>query len=385
MLSADQVKPGAQAVLSRADFDHLITVLQAEGYDVIGPTVDNGAVVYQEIDNAGALPEGVASRQAAGRYRLEKRADNALFGYIAGAQSWRPYLFQPSRTVWRAEKSGDELSFTEPEEPAPKMAFLGMRACELAAIELQDRVFMNGDAPDPDYAARRSGALFIAVNCGEAGETCFCVSMDTGPKVTRGHDLVLTELIAPDAHDFLVEIETEAGAEIARKLPLRAAEPQEVGRADAILAETAQSMGRALDTNGLKEILQDNQDAPQWGDVAERCLSCANCTLVCPTCFCNTTEDVTALDGESAERRQRWASCFNLDFSYLHGGPVRPSVEARYRQWMTHKLAHWIDQFGDSGCVGCGRCISWCPASIDITEEAAALRRHAEEADNGEN
>jgi sulfhydrogenase subunit beta (sulfur reductase) len=133
-------------------------------------------------------------------------------------------------------------------------------------------------------------------------------------------------------------------------------------------------MGRQMDTNGLKELLQGNPTHKQWDDVAARCLTCANCTMVCPTCFCTTVEDHTDLTGQTAERVRRWDSCFTLDFSYIHGGSVRTETKSRYRQWMTHKLASWIDQFGTSGCVGCGRCITWCPVGIDITAEVAAIR-----------
>jgi Fe-S-cluster-containing hydrogenase component 2 len=129
-----------------------------------------------------------------------------------------------------------------------------------------------------------------------------------------------------------------------------------------------------MDTSGIKELLYRNPEHPRWDDVAERCLACTNCTLVCPTCFCGSVEDVTDLVGETAERWRRWDSCFTLDHSFLHGGSVRSSTRARYRQWLTHKLASWIDQFGTSGCIGCGRCITWCPVGIDITEEVAAIR-----------
>ena len=139
-------------------------------------------------------------------------------------------------------------------------------------------------------------------------------------------------------------------------------------------------MGRELDTTDIRELLYRNYEHPRWDEVAERCLACGNCTMVCPTCFCTTVEDVTDLAGEHVERHQRWDSCFTIDYSHIHGGAVRGSTRSRYRQWMTHKLATWIDQFGSSGCVGCGRCITWCPVGIDITEEARAIRERATEA-----
>jgi sulfhydrogenase subunit beta (sulfur reductase) len=129
-----------------------------------------------------------------------------------------------------------------------------------------------------------------------------------------------------------------------------------------------------MEAGGLRELLAASHEAARWDDVASRCLTCGNCTMACPTCFCTTVEDVTDLSGDHAERWQSWASCFELDFSRLHGGPVRASGVSRYRQWLTHKLGTWHDQFGSSGCVGCGRCIVWCPVGIDLTEEVAALR-----------
>jgi formate hydrogenlyase subunit 6/NADH:ubiquinone oxidoreductase subunit I len=157
-------------------------------------------------------------------------------------------------------------------------------------------------------------------------------------------------------------------------VPHQTASEAEKAVVEKIVANTTAQMGRSLNTIGIKDLLYRNAEHPRWDEVATRCLSCANCTMVCPTCFCTTVEDVTDLTGEHAERWRKWDSCFTMDFSYIHGGSVRPSVKARYRQWLTHKLASWIDQFGVSGCVGCGRCITWCPAGIDITEEVRAIR-----------
>ena len=379
------VEIGFRGLLARDDFNLLIEAVCAAGYSLIGPTVENGAVVYQEIETDAALPEGIAVRQGAGSNRIDARGDKALFGYVAGAQSWRPFLFQSSRTLWRAQRAGDDIVIDLPSDETPKLAFLGMRACEISAIDLQDKALMHNEMPDPDYSARRSQALFIAVNCGTAGENCFCVSMDTGPRVDAGYDIALTELLDDRRHDFLVDIGSEDGAAIAAKLPLRVVEAADLKEAENVVANTAASMGRHLETDGLKEILQTNQSHQHWSTIGDKCLACSNCTLVCPTCFCHTTEDVTDLEGAAAERRQRWDSCFSLEFTHLHGGSVRPSVASRYRQWMTHKLAHWVDQFGSAGCVGCGRCITWCPAGIDITEEAAALRQSLEGSQEHEN
>ncbi len=260
----------------------------------------------------------------------------------------------------------------EPLDETP-LAFIGVRACELHAIEIQDRVFLGGAHVDRDYAARRDGAFLVAVNCFEPGGTCFCASMGTGPKVESGYDLALTELLDGE-HRFLVEAGTERGAEVLAELPGRRQPTGDLDAAAASVESAAGRMGRTMETFDLRDLLARNLEHPRWDDVAERCLTCGNCTLVCPTCFCSAVEDETDLSGGEAERWRVWDTCFSVDYSYIHGGSIRPSDRSRYRQWMTHKLGTWHDQFGSSGCVGCGRCITWCPVGIDITEEVAAIR-----------
>jgi sulfhydrogenase subunit beta (sulfur reductase) len=360
------------------DLQWIIAKLDSHGYRVIGPTVRDGAIVYDTIAHLDNLPVGWTDRQDAGQYRLEQRADAALFGYAVGPHSWKRFLHPPVERLWQARREGDGFAIIEDEAAAEPLAFIGVRACELRAIAIQDRVFLLGQYLDKSYKIRRDQAFIVAVNCGQAGGTCFCASMDAGPKVDAGFDISLTELVGKDRHLFVMEVGTAAGADMVKGLPSRPATEEEIDAAEQVVARTKAQMGRRLDTSGLKELLQANPDHPRWEEVAERCLTCGNCTNVCPTCFCTTVDDTTDLSGATAERVRRWDSCFTLDFSYIHGGNVRSSARSRYRQWMTHKLAHWIDQFGSSGCVGCGRCISWCPVGIDITEEAAAIRATAD-------
>ncbi len=341
---------------------------------MIGPTVRDGAIVYDDLNSADGLPVGWTDEQDGGTYRLKKRADRALFGYVVGPQSWKQFLHPPAVRLWQADLSGKNIQFKEEIHTASKMAFIGVRACELHAIAIQDKVFLGGSVIDPLYQASREGAFLVAVNCGQAGNTCFCSSMNAGPKATSGFDLALTEILEGTEHYFVAEAGTPLGADVLREVAHRPAEAAELAKAENISAKTAQQMGRTMDTTGIKDLLYGNMEHPRWDNVASRCLTCSNCTMVCPTCFCTTVEDVTDLTGDHAERWQKWDSCFTMDFSYIHGGSVRSSTKSRYRQWMTHKLASWIDQFGSSGCVGCGRCITWCPVGIDLTEEVRTIR-----------
>jgi sulfhydrogenase subunit beta (sulfur reductase) len=360
--------------LPKLRLDDLIALLIQDGFEVIGPRIDQGAIVYGPVRSAGELPIGWTDQQSPGTYRLERRGDAAYFGYAVGPHSWKKYLFPPLLRLWQARRSGEKVVMEPAEPEPPPRAFLGIRACELHAIAVQDKAFLNraGQWTDPHYARARAQALLIAVECEQPGGTCFCTSMGTGPSVgnTVPFDLALTEL----DDTFVVRAGNPRGQQLVERLGLTPASQEQWVDARGRVDLAAQSMGRTVDVTDIRELLHRNQENPRWNEVADRCLACTNCTLVCPTCFCSSVEDTTDLSMETAERVRRWDSCFNPDFAQVHGGNFRPSIPGRYRQWLTHKFASWFDQFGVSGCVGCGRCITWCPVGIDVTEEITAIR-----------
>ncbi|HEX6935219.1 MAG TPA: 4Fe-4S dicluster domain-containing protein [Actinomycetes bacterium] len=372
-----------EAVLDLAGLQALVDALRERGYTVLGPVVRDGAVVPAPVSSVDELPRGWGDEQDGAFYRLRRRDDDALFGFASGAQSWKPVLFPARQLLWQGRRTGDGFTVEEPTDAgsrfgSPPYALLGVRSCDLHAIGIHDRVLLGRAGVDAHYAAARQDVFVVAVACSDPSGTCFCVSMRTGPRPESGFDLCLTEIsTAADGHRLVAEAGSDRGAEILAALPAEhAAAAVEADRAAAAqVTEVATGrMGRQLDTEGLRDVLYAGVESPRWDDVASRCLACTNCTLVCPTCFCTSVDDETDLTGDVASRRRSWDSCFTGDFSHLHGGSVRASVRSRYRQWATHKLASWYDQFGTSGCVGCGRCITWCPAAIDITEEAAAVR-----------
>lgn len=365
-----EIQSGA-AVIPAAGLDGLIKALRRRGYQTVGPRARDGAIVLEDVMSADELPFGLVDEQDGGAYRLAQAKKPAYFDFTHGAASWKRYLFPPKEKLWTAHKSAQGFHMEAGPE-APKYAFIGVRACELAAIGIQDKVFVDGEYVSGGYAERRAKAFIVAVNCRRAGGTCFCASMGTGPKAETGYDLALTELKTKTRHDFLVEAGSPEGEKVLAALKGQAATPDDKKAAKKAVAKAAKSMGREM-PGDARQTISDNLESRHWEDVAKRCLDCANCTMVCPTCFCNTTTDVTSLDGETAERWRQWDSCFTLDFSYIHGGAIRRDGAQRYRQWIGHKLTHWHEQFGESGCVGCGRCITWCPVGIDITAEVRAL------------
>lgn len=364
---------GSKVLVQRDQFDAFLAALAADGRQVVGPTVADGAVIYDTVETAADLPVGRSDEQEGGHYRLSEPSGPALFGYSLGAQGWKRQLFPSRQHVWSAERGGAGFRVRASEDKPQPMALLGVRACELAAIRVQDKVFDNGQFVETSYLARRRDALIVAVQCGRAVRTCFCATAGTGPKVGPGYDLLLAELTDHGRHAFLVEVGTERGARVMEAVPHGEPSVSDLHAAEALPRAAEAQQVRKLDAEAAT-LLKGNVESSHWDEVAKRCLTCGNCTQVCPTCFCSTMEDTTDLTAARTDRWRRWDSCFTIDYSYIHGGSVRREGGARYRQWISHKLAYWHDQFGSSGCVGCGRCITWCPVGIDITAEVAALR-----------
>jgi len=362
-------------MLPRKDLERLIEVLRSHGRTVIGPTVSDGAVVYQELDSAAALPHGVHDEQSPGHYRLvdgkdAADADALTFDYASSPSSWKRFTFPPVVTVGLARRDGDELTFSAMPPERPRFAFVGVRACDLAALRIQDKVLLDGPFVDQDYRSRRSDTLVVAVECATPSGTCFCSSMGTGPEVTQGHDLALTEL--PEG--FVVRAGSRAGSDLIDRLALEPAGAARREAASAIPAAARARMGEPLPMFGLPDRLLRQMEHPRWAQVAERCLACTNCTLVCPTCFCTSVTQHSDLLGRENTSVREWDSCFPVGFaSVAGGGNFRSRRKDRYRQWLTHKFGTWVAQFGTSGCVGCGRCITWCPVAIDIREELAVI------------
>ncbi len=359
--------------MPKTAIEDLIALLWLEGFKVLGPVACDGGVAFSEVHSVGDMPVGMRDAQGPGRYRLGAGAAGEIFGVVNGAGSLKPFFFAPEETLVQVRREQSGFQVDEAAPGAPCLAFIGVRACDLAAIAIQDRIFLHDRFRDTHYEARRKDAFLVAVNCTHSAPTCFCASMKTGPEAIAGFDLSLTEM----EETFVVRSGSPAGAAIAAKLKLTPAQDEEVSAASERINQCGASMQRHMDTSDLPRLLYEEAENPCWDDVAARCLSCTNCTMVCPTCFCHSVVDVQEIDGSISRRVRQWDSCFSLAHARIHGFNFRPKIHDRYRQWITHKLASWIDQFGTSGCVGCGRCITWCPVGIDLTEEVAAIRAHS--------
>jgi ferredoxin len=359
-------------VLDDAGFRALLSRLLRQ-HRVIAPLVRDSSIVLDEIEAPDELPAGLTLRQEPGLCRLEplEPGDRRRFAWAVGPSSPKAYQHPAERVLVRAALGADGFVVRDEPDGAPERAtvLFGLRPCDVAAMGVLRRVL--GESAQDD------GAMVVALNCTEPGGTCFCASMGTGPSLAgeaRAEvDLELWEQSGDDGPRYLVGRVSERARGLLEGLLQAPGDSDELGWIRSAHARAVGAMGRELPTDGLAEHLLGAIESDRWEEVASRCLSCGNCTMVCPTCFCHSVHDVTDLQGSGVERRLRWDSCFSLDHSYLHGGSIRAGTPDRYRQWLTHKLSTWWGQFGESGCVGCGRCTTWCPVGIDFVAEARAL------------
>jgi len=377
MAASSQPPPDDKQFLPREQFGALIETLVGDGYTVIGPTVRDNVVRLGPINSLDQLPHGLRDAQDGGYYRLDEGDPALCFEYVVGPDGPKRYLFPPKQDLFKLHIEGEAFVIDATAPNPPRYALLGLRPCDLAAIGVHDKVFDFGDGSEgfrceaeTHYCEARRNCLVIAVNCTRPGGTCFCVSMGTGPEALDGYDIAMTELRG----GLMLRAGSDDGRALLAKLPVREPTAAERELEDLKLIHAIDRMGRTMDIRGIVELLNFKVDHSHYNEVAARCLGCGNCTMVCPTCFCSTVTDSTDLATGAATRTRQWESCYSHQFSYTVGGSVRTSKRARYRHWLRHKLGTWWEQFGTSGCVGCGRCITWCPVGIDITEEAAAIR-----------
>lgn len=371
-MKLNALHPGSEehVFLPRQDLHRLLQLLIEQGHLCLGPVVRDGAIQYLPVTGIDDFSVGVEVLQSPAVYHLRSGVGERLFSWSNGPHALRPVLFPPREVLWRVERDpSGKLSFSQVDDATGPIAVIGVRACDLAALELQDQHFLTPGAEDPQYKRRRASLLLIGVDCSHPSDTCFCASTGDGPDLRTGFDLGMSEL----DEGFILRAGTDRGRELLEQLEPAPATDDQLRQAADQIKEAAAGQKRQLPDSDLHQLLLERMEHPHWQQVAERCTACGSCTALCPTCFCFSEHSQTSLDGASSQQIREWSSCFTLGHSSLHGHSVRADIASRYRQWVTHKLAGWYEQFGRSGCVGCGRCISWCPVGIDITQVAARV------------
>ena len=359
--------------LGWSDLEVIFEKLKSDGYQTIAPVVKDGVISYEVIDQSSQIPQGFVEEVDAGTYKLQKVGGEARFDYKVGPTSLKRHFHPPKRKLFSVAKSpeGYQVLPSDDQRSGAKMAVFGMRSCDLAAMSVFDRV--SSVFPSDGFVSNRQrDTLKIVVGCLQAGQLCFCDSMGTGPLPKNDYDLLILEIKQPNLH-YLVEAKSAVGKTLIDTL----GEPNEFSRNE-YETKAKKTFRTVVKDPKSASAIKQLPDHPVFNEIEKRCMACANCTMVCPTCYCTTTVEKDDLQSGNAERWLTWDSCFQTDYSYIHGGSIRETTKSKYRQWLTHKFSTWHDQFGSSGCVGCGRCMAWCPVGINVVEEINKITETSE-------
>ncbi|MEM4648768.1 MAG: 4Fe-4S dicluster domain-containing protein [Nitrososphaerota archaeon] len=333
----------------------LFKAVTSRGYRVIGPKLVDSAIRLEILTRFDEIPYGYGDEQAPGYYRVASNGGR----FRNGPDSPKRFLYPPELLLFVIKP---DLSVEYPSLEFVKTAFFGIKPCDLAAISIMDGV--QGELGDEYYRKVRKYLLLIVENCVEPGGTCFCATMGTGPFAFKGFDIAYTRI---GNGAVIFQPGSDLGVDVLSELNLRPAEDEQVDRFRELMLEASKRARAEFTLENLPETLEMGMDSEVYRKTAEKCFGCANCNMVCPTCFCFDVLDEPELDG-SAKRVRIWDGCHSYSYAQVAGGHFRKSLYARYRHWVLHKFVYWLRQFGTFGCVGCGRCITWCPAGIDVRQ-----------------
>ena len=347
-MTGENVFRSSNLLIKKDSFLKFIDALRSE-HRVFGPVKERNYVAFREISSSTDLFM---------EYQTTMLSPGKMF------------IYKPREDILKFRMEAP-VSIEEITPTIEKQVIVGIHPCDINAILYLDKTFL-GVFPDPFYKARRENTILIGLNCMQVSENCFCSSVGAGPflKAQAGYDMILTDF----GEDYLVEIKHSKASELFT-IKGKEAGPDE-WRVKSEKEETVlKSFKKVIDIDGLDDLFMKNLDHPVWTTTAdERCLSCSNCVMVCPTCFCYDIVDETSMDLKGVRRIRQLDACQDLRFAEVHAGNFRLRRASRLRQFVIHNL-NYTNQYGVIKTVGCGRCITWCPTKIDLTEMAKEIQR----------
>jgi Pyruvate/2-oxoacid:ferredoxin oxidoreductase delta subunit len=240
-----------------------------------------------------------------------------------------------------------------------KRVVLGIRPCDARACQLLDHVFAGAEYADPYWSEKRRQTTLVALGCTDPCQTCFCTSVGSGPFDGRGVDVVLTDI----GDGYVAETNSERGHALLETLT--DASQNQIEAASKAKVRAREAVKEPFELDGIVDTLYSLFDDEVWYEVQQSCLGCGVCTFLCPTCHCFDIVD----EAQRGERVRNWDTCmFRIYSQEASGHNPRPTNVERTRQRILHKYAYFIEWFDEVGCTGCGRCVRYCPAGIDIRQ-----------------
>ena len=340
-------------VIAKESMPRLLDAL-LEGYRVLAPTSRDGVTHFGELTSGDVVPIELPNTK----------------------RSVKEVLLPRTETLFVFDGEGvEQAPNTEDLEPRKGRVVLGVRPCDAASVPMLDKVFLDGGDEDAYYAARRRNTWFVGLGCNHPASTCFCTSVGGGPFAAEGLDILLSDL----GDRYLVRVTSSKGAELLASIAsaptalLEEATEADVRAGEELARGAAARIPPAVEIVGLQaKLAQVYDDESFWEEIQRGCLGCGVCTYLCPTCHCFDVVDET--NGRRGRRARIWDSCqYALFTRHASGHNPRPSGKERMRQRVMHKFRYFVDNYGLTACVGCGRCVRNCPVNMDIRQVLQAI------------
>lgn len=346
-------------ILDKRDFENFLKDLMDAG-DLFAPVqLTEGVSVFKKIDHPGEVS----------------------LSQLVPQKSAKEVFFPQSEVMFHYQIAGNQGATVSEQKIERERILLGARPCDIEAIAIIEKVFTGEDYTDVYFLEKRKKTTIITLSCNHPLTTCFCASTGGGPFRREGSDLFLTDL----AQSYLVELLTEKGQTFSKNRFFRKASLQEIDTVRELDAKARKKVNGSIPVEGIEKQLDLMVESPFWDRIHEKCIGCGVCTFLCPTCHCfDITDEAAPLKGE---RVRNWDSCLFPVYSLeTSGHNPRPTGRERTRQRLMHKFNYYPKNFGRMACVGCGRCILYCPVQFDIREaigDASAMRNQGREGKSG--
>ena len=327
--------------LNKKDLKPFLQSLMDE-YDLFAPVqLTEGVSVYKKVDHP----------------------DEVDLTHPNPQKPMKEVFFPQSETMFRYEKVGEQNQVVSTEEVKRERIILGARPCDIQAVSLMDEVFSGKEYTDVYYINKRNITTIIGMACGHPFSTCFCSSTGGGPFLRNGSDLFFIDL----GESFLVEFLTGKGMTFQKNKFFGEASTEEINLAKALEEKALHKTDASVPVKGIEKRLDLMAESPFWDRVHEKCIGCRVCTYLCPTCHCFDIVDEALTN--KGQRVRNWDSCLSSLYSLeTSGHNPRPTNRERTRQRIMHKFNYFPKNFGRIACVGCGRCILYCPVHFDIRQ-----------------
>ncbi|MEW6070064.1 MAG: 4Fe-4S dicluster domain-containing protein [Candidatus Thermoplasmatota archaeon] len=275
-------------------------------------------------------------------------------------------IFPQSEVLFKFQLTRKITELQVPVTEGKEKIILWLRPCDAKSFLILDKIF-DSEYKDNNYINKRKTTTLVGLSCNSPSSNCFCTSIKGSPFSKENLDVLFTEL----DKSYYVEVITKKGEELIEKAPRLFSEVSKEASIKKVelQAEAERKIVRSVEVNKITEKLKAIYESAFWDSIGEKCIACGICAYLCPTCHCFDINDEVSITRAKGARIRTWDYCTHQLYTLQASGfNPRPTQKYRVRNRVYHKFKYFQDNFNSTGCVGCGRCVEYCPVNIDVSE-----------------